>query len=166
MDIKNLKSIFSSRIKELRGTLNYSTKGMGDCLRASQTSYRRYEQGKILPGYPGLYSIAEKLGISLDWLVCGKGPVYYKEKETKDLAESPIYHLFFKDFVSGTWNCLEPGTQGNRATAGCTNGHPFSQEFDTFWPVTVSPGPFHCPLFIQLSHIRTHRPFFHSIHNY
>jgi hypothetical protein len=52
---------------------------------------------------------------------------------------------------------LELGIQGNYATAGCTSGHPFSQEFDTSWPGTVSPGPFHCPLFIQLSHIRTHR---------
>jgi transcriptional regulator with XRE-family HTH domain len=87
MDLKSLKSIFSTRIIELRRKLGYSTKNMGNCLNASQTSYRRYEQGKILPGYLGLYSIAEKLGISLDWLVCGKGPVYYKEKETKDLAE-------------------------------------------------------------------------------
>ncbi len=87
MDSKNLKSIFSTRIIELRRSLNYSTKKMGDCLRASQTSYRRYEQGKILPGYPGLYSIAENLGISLDWLVCGKGPVYYKEKEKNDRTE-------------------------------------------------------------------------------
>jgi len=87
MDIKSMKSIFSSRIIELRQKLGYSTKSMSNCLNASQTSYRRYEQGKILPAYPGLYSIAEKLGISLDWLVCGKGPVYYKEKETKDQSE-------------------------------------------------------------------------------
>ncbi len=87
MDSKNLKSIFSNRIIELRRSLNYSTKKMGDCLSASQTSYRRYEQGKILPGYPGLYSNAENLGISLDWLVCGKGPVYYKEEEKNDRAE-------------------------------------------------------------------------------
>ena len=39
-----------------------------------------------MPAYPGLYTIAEKLGVSLDWLVCGKGPVYYKEKEAKELA--------------------------------------------------------------------------------
>ena len=87
MDIKSLKNIFSSRIIELHRSLNYSTKKMGECLRASSTSYLRYEQGKTLPGLPGLYSIAEKLGISLDWLVCGKGPVYYKEKEKTDQVE-------------------------------------------------------------------------------
>ncbi len=100
MDIKNLKSIFSSRIIELRRSLNYSTKKMGDCLWASQTSYRRYEQGKILPGYPGLYAIAENLGISLDWLVCGKGPVYYKEKEKNDRAEEKKETL--QDLLTGS----------------------------------------------------------------
>ena len=78
MDTKNLKSIFSSRIVELRRLLNYSTKKMSECLSASSTSYLRFS---------GLFSIAEKLGISLDWLVCGKGPVYYKEKEKTDREE-------------------------------------------------------------------------------
>jgi len=87
MDTKNLKSIFSSRIVELRRLLNYSTKKMSECLSASSTSYLRYEQGKTLPGFSGLFSIAEKLGISLDWLICGKGPVYYKEKEKTDQVE-------------------------------------------------------------------------------
>ncbi len=95
-----MKSIFSSRIIELRQKLGYSTKSMSNCLNASQTSYRRYEQGKILPAYPGLYSIAEKLGISLDWLVCGKGPVYYKEKETKDQSE--VKKETLQDLLPGT----------------------------------------------------------------
>jgi transcriptional regulator with XRE-family HTH domain len=90
MDIKSLKNIFRSRIIELHRSLNYSTKKMGECLRASSTSYLRYEQGKTLPGFSSLYSIAEKLGISLDWLVCGKGPVYYKEKEKTDQAEERV----------------------------------------------------------------------------
>jgi len=87
MDIKSLKNTFSSRIIELHRSLNYSTKKMGECLKASSTSYLRYEQGKTLPRFSNLYSIAEKLGISLDWLVCGKGPVYYKEKEKTDQVE-------------------------------------------------------------------------------
>ena len=44
----------------------------------------------LLPGFSGLFSIAEKLGISLDWLVCGKGPVYYKEKKEKTDQEEEI----------------------------------------------------------------------------
>jgi len=53
----------------------------------SAITYHRYEQGKMLPGYTALYSAAKKLGISLDWLVCSKGPVYYKEIEKKDQVE-------------------------------------------------------------------------------
>jgi len=90
MDIKGMKSIFSSRIIELRRKLGYSTKSMSNCLNSSQTSYRRYEKGKIFPGYLALYSIAVKLGISLDWLVCGKGPVYYKEKETNEEKKTKV----------------------------------------------------------------------------
>jgi len=82
-------------------------------VRISLKKNLRYEQGKILPGYHGLYSIAEKLGISLDWLVCGKGPAYYKEKEKEDQVEEKKETL--QDLLTGssqeeinwTFNCRQ-----------------------------------------------------------
>jgi len=90
MDINSIKSALSNRLMELRQSLHYSTKEMGDCFNTTQLSYRRYEQGKMVPGFLSLYFVAEELGISLDWLVCGKGPVYYKDKEKKESLQNLI----------------------------------------------------------------------------
>jgi transcriptional regulator with XRE-family HTH domain len=90
MDINSLKSAFSKRLTGLRQSLNYSTKEMGDCFNTTPISYRRYEQGKMVPGFLSLYFVAEELGVSLDWLVCSKGPVYYKDKEKKQSLQNLI----------------------------------------------------------------------------
>jgi transcriptional regulator with XRE-family HTH domain len=99
MDIKSLKSAVSTRLIELRQSLHYSTRKMGEYFNVSETTYHRYEQGKMLPGFPGLYSAAEKLGISLDWLVCSKGSVYYKDIEKKDQVE--VKKETLQDFLPG-----------------------------------------------------------------
>jgi len=90
MDIKSLKVTVSGRLMELRRSLHFSTTKMRENLKVSATTYNRYERGKMLPGFPALYFAAEKLGISLDWLVCGKGPIYYKDKEKKDSLQNLI----------------------------------------------------------------------------
>ncbi len=102
MDIKSLKSTVSRRLIELRQSLNYSTRKMGEYFKVSATTYHRYEQGKMLPGFRSLYSAAEKLGISLDWLVCSKGPVYYKEIEEKDQVEEMEKKEPPQDFLPGS----------------------------------------------------------------
>jgi len=84
----DIKSAFSKRLKELRQSLHYSTKEMGDCFNTTQVSYRRYEQEKMVPGFHSLYFFTEKLGVSLDWLVCGKGSVYYQDKEKKESLQN------------------------------------------------------------------------------
>ena len=66
MDINNLKSALSNRLRELRQSLHYSIKKIGDCFNTTPISYRRYEQGKAVPGFLSLYFIASELGISLE----------------------------------------------------------------------------------------------------
>jgi transcriptional regulator with XRE-family HTH domain len=88
MDLKDLKQEFSRKITDLRQQLHYTRAEMGNCFNVSLGTYRRYEEGKILPGFPCLRSIAARLGLSLDWLVYGRGPVYYKEKEEIAKTES------------------------------------------------------------------------------
>jgi transcriptional regulator with XRE-family HTH domain len=99
MDIKSLKNAVSSKLIQLRQSLHYSTKKMAGYFNVSAITYHRYEQSKMLPGFTALYSAAEKLGISLDWLVCNKGPIYYKEIEKKiqveEKKETP------QDFLTG-----------------------------------------------------------------
>jgi len=74
---------FSKRIKELRQALHYSRSKMAGFFRVALVTYRRYEQGLMLPSFFSLYDVAVKLGVSLDWLVCGRGPVYFKEIQEK-----------------------------------------------------------------------------------
>ncbi len=45
-----------------------------------QSVYDARDKGKIPPGW--LIKIAEKTGVSLDWLVFGEGPVYRHERQT------------------------------------------------------------------------------------
>jgi transcriptional regulator with XRE-family HTH domain len=56
---------------------------MATFFMTTQVTYRRYEQGVMLPSFISLYTAAVKLGVSLDWLVCGRGPIYFKEIKEK-----------------------------------------------------------------------------------
>lgn len=100
MDIKSLKSAVGNKLIELRQSLHYSSKKMGEYFKVSEITYHRYEQAKMFPGFTALYSAAQKLGISLDWLVCGKGPVYYKDIEKKNREEEKKETL--QDYLTGS----------------------------------------------------------------
>jgi transcriptional regulator with XRE-family HTH domain len=89
MDRKSLLNEFSYKLRKLRSSLGYGSRKMAGFLGTGKTNYYRYENGKVFPGFWGLRSIANSLGISLDWLVCGKGPMYYKEvREEKEEGPS------------------------------------------------------------------------------
>ena len=89
MDKKSLTKEFSARLTGLREELHHSRVKMAEFFKTAQDSYRRYELGEMLPGFQSLYAAAMELGLSLDWLVCGRGPVYYQEKEEKTENETP-----------------------------------------------------------------------------
>ena len=84
---------FCKRLTELRKSLHYSRSKMATFFRVAQVTYRRYEQGKMLPGFFSLYDVAVKLGVSLDWLVCGRGPVYFKEIKEK-LKKQAVHEAY------------------------------------------------------------------------
>jgi transcriptional regulator with XRE-family HTH domain len=83
MELQAKDEDFCKRIKELRKALHYSRSKMAGFFRVALVTYRRYEQGLMLPSFFRLYDVAVKLGVSLDWLVCGRGPVYFKEIKEK-----------------------------------------------------------------------------------
>jgi len=86
MDRKTLLKDFAYKLRKVRESLKYTQRKMADYFGTEKTNYTRYENGKIFPSFIGLYYFANSSGISLDWLVWGKGPRYYKEKleEEKD----------------------------------------------------------------------------------
>ena len=81
--MKTIQENFSSRLTELRKSLHYSRGQMAAYFMVNRGTYRKYELGLMMPGFTSLYGVAVKLGVSLDWLVCGRGPVYFKEIQEK-----------------------------------------------------------------------------------
>ena len=83
MNKKSIMENFSKRITELRQAMHLSRKKMAAFFNTAEVTYRRYEQGLMMPGFFSLYAAGVKLGVSVDWLVYGRGPVYYKVIEEK-----------------------------------------------------------------------------------
>jgi len=84
MDKKSLLREIGNKLRKFREPLRYRSSEMADCIGAERTGYSKYEQGKTPPKLIVLYKLAEKFDVSLDWLIRGKGPMYYKQKETKE----------------------------------------------------------------------------------
>jgi transcriptional regulator with XRE-family HTH domain len=87
MDRKSLLKDFSYKLRKIRESLNYSHREMAAYFGTEKTNYTRYETGRIFPGFMGLYNFANISGVSLDWLICDRGPMYYKKEEEKDDSE-------------------------------------------------------------------------------
>jgi transcriptional regulator with XRE-family HTH domain len=54
---------------------------MAEKLDRSPGAYKRNENGETFPEYSVLYNMAKKFDVSIDWLLCEKGPMFYSEKE-------------------------------------------------------------------------------------
>jgi transcriptional regulator with XRE-family HTH domain len=91
MDKNSLLKEIGYKLKKLREQLRYRSSEMADGLGAERTGYSKYEQGKTPPKLIVLYRLAEKFDVSLDWLIRGKGPMYYKQKETKEPDARPAH---------------------------------------------------------------------------
>jgi len=87
MNRTSLLKDFSNKIFKYRESSGYSNKKMAAYFGVAPVNYTRYEQAIIFPNFGALYSFAIKTGISLDWLVCGKGPMYFEEKMEKEEKE-------------------------------------------------------------------------------
>jgi transcriptional regulator with XRE-family HTH domain len=68
------------RIKALRGELKLSQDEMARLFGIVRTTYNRYERGEAYPGPQVLSMLADRFNVSVDWLVCGKGPMFYRQK--------------------------------------------------------------------------------------
>ena len=76
---------FSERLKQLRGEYGYSAKEFAYMLNIKLQTYYAYESG-TLPSYKALVRIAEKCGVSLDWL-CGITPIRKSTTSKKDVMK-------------------------------------------------------------------------------
>jgi len=58
-------------------------------LGIARSSYIRNENGKTCPALHSMRVLANSLDISLDWFICEKGPMLYREKEAGQAAAQP-----------------------------------------------------------------------------
>lgn len=87
MSRRELVKETGQRLSKVRKRLKYSQERMGAFFGIGRSSYTKYEYGKVFPGPAALESLANTYDISLDWLIAGKGPEYYKEKEQPQPVE-------------------------------------------------------------------------------
>ncbi len=80
-----LRKGLGQRLVKLRNTLNISRVGMAKKLDRSRTTYFRNEDGVCFPEFSVLFELSEKFDVSIDWLLCNRGPMFYKQKESEQI---------------------------------------------------------------------------------
>ncbi|MFC2155526.1 helix-turn-helix domain-containing protein [Acidobacteriota bacterium] len=77
------------RIKKVREDMGYSPGRMAELFGITRSGYVKYEAGHSYPRPQVMFILTRDFDISLDWLISGKGPMYYKEKEQPESKPEP-----------------------------------------------------------------------------
>ena len=102
-----MENQFSSRIKELRTTLNMTQAAFAKSIGTSQNALSAYENKDRIPSYDILMTIATTYNISIDWL-CGLNNNPQLRKEITTYAD--ILKIFVElCSVKYTADALSPG---------------------------------------------------------
>jgi transcriptional regulator with XRE-family HTH domain len=64
-----VKTIFGTRLRELRGEANLSQRQLGEKLGTTKTTINRYENDLREPEFASLVQIAKFFGVSADYLL-------------------------------------------------------------------------------------------------
>lgn len=62
--------MFPERLNKTRKELGYTAQSMADYLAVTIRTYRNYESGHSQPNLETLVDIADRLGVSTDYLLC------------------------------------------------------------------------------------------------
>jgi transcriptional regulator with XRE-family HTH domain len=81
MTRKELVKLISKRLIRIREYLKYSRAQMAGAMGSSESSYYKNEIAKTSPDIVNYYSIARTFNVSLDWLIVGRGDMFYQEPE-------------------------------------------------------------------------------------
>lgn len=84
MRLKILKPA-GARLKKLRKHLNCDMKQMASRLGIVTNTYYKNENGLSLPSLITLKRLADDFDLSMDWLLFGRGPMFFKEKAQKEM---------------------------------------------------------------------------------
>ena len=72
-----------TRLRKLREALGCTREEMAESVGYTESGYAKNELGVHFPGIFSLSRLSKKFDVSMDWLLFGKGPMYYKSKETE-----------------------------------------------------------------------------------
>lgn len=72
------------RVKKIRQELRLTPMEMKKRLGLTSTSYYKIERGEQFFSWKTLHHFLEDTGLSSDWLLFGKGPKYFKEKDAPE----------------------------------------------------------------------------------
>ena len=92
----NLSDI-ALRLRRIRSKHNLTVLEISKQLDMGPNAYRKYERAKNFLSRQSMILLVEKFGISLDWLLFNRGPMYYREiedalrenKERKEQEKEP-----------------------------------------------------------------------------
>lgn len=70
------------RLRELRSRLKKTQAEMGRILGLKRSSFGKYETMENFPSLKLLHSLATRFNVSLDYLICGRGTLFYGKDET------------------------------------------------------------------------------------
>lgn len=80
------KEKIAARLREVREHLRFSQKKMGGHFDMKENAYGKTETGYSAPSLKLLYMLATGFDVSLDWLVCGRGTMFYGTPEGKETS--------------------------------------------------------------------------------
>lgn len=81
MTRNELVKLISKRLMRIREYFKYSRAQMAGAMGSSESSYYKNEIAKTSPDIVNYYSIAQTFNVSLDWLIVGRGEMFYQEPE-------------------------------------------------------------------------------------
>lgn len=90
MDTK--REAIGERIAEVRKGLGWKQPQFGDYIGVSKQSVSGYERGEVFPTIEALTKIAQVGGVSLDWLLLGKGPRSLRDEYPTQVKEKEDHY--------------------------------------------------------------------------
>lgn len=81
MKRKELVIDVAHKLRTVRLSQNLTVSQMAGRLALHPSTYKRNEKSKTSPDLLSLYTLAERMDVSLDWLICDRGEMLYTEKE-------------------------------------------------------------------------------------
>lgn len=79
MKRKELVEVIAQRMMAVRKAFRLSRRKMAYKLNSSESSIYKNEKAHTSPNLTSYYALARKLNVSLDWMIAGKGEMFYKE---------------------------------------------------------------------------------------